>query len=504
MAAKIIKSGSEYDVIIIGSGPAGIFTALELAGDNLKNILILERGRDINQRYCPIEKGDSFCHHCQPCSLLCGWGGAGAYSDGKLVLSKKIGGRLEGYVEKKALTELVKYVDRIYLDLGAPGKVYGNNREETEKWRLKAKKIGLELIQTSIRHMGTELSREILTKIKDKLRGKVKIKLEIEAARLLVKKGKIAGVSTKKGKRFFSKFVVVAPGRSGIGWLTQEARRFNLPLSQNPVDVGVRVELPASVLANIVSATYEPKLIYYSKVFNDRVRTFCMNPNGEVVPEFTPLEKVHPVTNSFVTGQADFDPVRDRQVSERSSLTGFTEGILTVNGHSFSRKKTAYTNFAILVSTTFTQPFNDSIAYGQYLAGLANLLSGGILVQRLGDLKAGRRSTRLRIERNGFPPSLSMATPGDLSFVLPYRYLVNLLEMLQVLNKLCPGVDSPHTLLYGVEVKFYSSQWKLSRNFESRIENLFVIGDGAGITRGLMQASISGVIVAREIKKRLM
>ena len=465
MAAKV-KSSSEYDVIIIGSGPAGIFAALELAGYNLKNILILEKGQDINRRDCPIQKIDSFCRRCQPCSLLCGWGGAGAYSDGKLVLSKKIGGHLEKYVEKKDLTQLVKYVDQIYLSLGAPEKVYGNNREETEKWRLKAKKTGLELIQTSIRHMGTELSREILAKIKGKLKEKIKIKLGTDVAQLLVKKGKIRGVSTKKGKRFFSKFVVAAPGRSGIGWLTQEARRFNLPLSQNPVDVGVRVELPASVLANIVSATYEPKLIYYSKAFNDRVRTFCMNPNGEVVPEFT-------------------------------------EGILTVNGHSFSRKKTDYTNFAILVSTTFTRPFNDSIAYGQYLAGLANLLSGGILVQRLGDLKAGRRSTKLGMEKNGFPPSLSMATPGDLSFVLPYRYLVNLLEMLKKLDRLCPGVDSPHTLLYGVEVKFYSSQWKLSRSFESRIENLFVIGDGAGITRGLMQASISGVIVAREIKKRL-
>jgi len=301
--------------------------------------------------------------------------------------------------------------------------------------------------------------------MRQELEGKAEIKTRTDIKGLIVKNGAVEGVKTVNGEKFFGKYVIVAPGRSGAEWLQTEAQALSLKTLNNPVDIGVRVEVLASVMENLTNALYEPKIIYYSRSSDDQVRTFCVAPYGEVV------------TESY-------------------------NGVLTVNGQSYAERKTENTNFAILVSTSFTEPFKEPIAYGKYVARLSNLLSGGILIQRLGDLEAGRRSTPERIARSVVTPTLKNATPGDLSFVLPYRYLADIREMLQALDQIVPGIHSRDTLLYGVEVKFYSSRLQLSNCLETKICNLFTIGDGAGVTRGLVQASASGVIVAREILKR--
>jgi uncharacterized FAD-dependent dehydrogenase len=301
--------------------------------------------------------------------------------------------------------------------------------------------------------------------MRQELNGKVDIKMGKDVKGLIVKNGAVEGVETVDGEKFFGKYVIVAPGRGGAEWLQTEAQALGLKTLNNPVDVGVRVEVLAAVMEELTNILYEPKFVYYSKFFDDQVRTFCVAPYGEVISE------------SY-------------------------NGVLTVNGQSYAERKTENTNFAILVSTSFTEPFKEPIAYGKYLARLSNLLSGGILIQRLGDLEAGRRSTPERIARSVVTPTLKNATPGDLSFVLPYRYLADIREMLEALDKIAPGIHSRDTLLYGVEVKFYSSRLELSSSLETKIRNLFTIGDGAGVTRGLIQASASGVIVAREILKR--
>jgi Uncharacterized FAD-dependent dehydrogenases len=301
--------------------------------------------------------------------------------------------------------------------------------------------------------------------MRQELEGKVEIKMRKDVKGLLVKNGVVEGVETVDGEKFYGRYVIVAPGRGGAEWLQTEAQALGLKTLNNPVDVGVRVEILAAVMEELTNVLYEPKFVYYSRFFDDQVRTFCVAPYGEVISE------------SY-------------------------DGVLTVNGQSYAERKTENTNFAILVSTSFTEPFKDPIAYGKYLARLSNLLSGGILVQRLGDLEAGRRSTPERIARSIVTPTLKNATPGDLSFVLPYRYLADIREMLEALDKIAPGIHSRDTLLYGVEVKFYSSRLELSNSLETKIRNLFTIGDGAGVTRGLIQASASGVIVAREILRR--
>jgi hypothetical protein len=396
---------------------------------------------------------------------LSGWGGAGAFSDGKLTLSTEVGGWLNQYVSETELNKLVSHVDSIYLKFGATERVYGENIEKVEEIERRASLAGLKLIQQRIRHMGTERCAETLRKMRQELNDKVEIKLRKDVKGLIVKNNVVEGVETVNGERFFGKYVVVAPGRGGAEWLQTEAQALGLKTLNNPVDVGIRVEVLASVLEELTNVLYEPKFIYYSKFFDDQVRTFCVAPYGEVISE------------SY-------------------------NGVLTVNGQSYAERKTENTNFAILVRTSFTEPFREPIAYGKYLARLSNILSGGILIQRLGDLEAGRRSTPQRIARSVVTPTLKNATPGDLSFVLPYRYLADIREMLEALDKMAPGIHSRDTLLYGVEVKFYSSRLELSNCLETKIRNLFTVGDGAGVTRGLVQASASGVIVAREIIMR--
>ena len=454
----------KYDVIIVGAGPAGIFSALELTQKNNLKVLMLDRGQDIDRRKCPSSRGFE-CMHCDPCAILCGWGGAGAFSDGKLTLSTEVGGWLNQYVSNKELSELLSYADKVYQKFGATEHTYGGNTEAIDEIERKASLAGLKLIRQRIRHMGTEWCAQTLKKMRQELNGKVEFKPKTDIKGLIVKNDTIEGVETVNGEKFFGKYVIAAPGRSGAEWLQTEAQALGLKTLNNPVDIGIRVEVLASVMEELTKVLYEPKLIYYSRSFDDQVRTFCVAPYGQVI------------TESY-------------------------DGVLTVNGQSYAERKTDNTNFAILVSTSFTEPFKEPIAYGKYVARLCNLLSGGVIIQRLGDLESGRRSTPERIDRSVVTPTLKNATPGDLSFVLPYRYLADIREMLQALDTIAPGIHSRDTLLYGIEVKFYSSRLQLSNCLETKVHDLFTIGDGAGVTRGLIQSSASGVIAAKEILKR--
>ena len=445
----------DFQVIVVGAGPAGIFAALTLADLGIDSILLLEQGKDLNER-----------KRLNPADMLCGWGGAGAYSDGKLMLSPEVGGSLGDFLDREDLYQLLKKADAVFVTHGAPDRVFGETSPKLEELADRARLAGLELIPTRMRHIGTENCVPVLDRLKQSLLGRVETRTNCRVQNLLVENGQVSGVKLTDGKVITSRFVVAAPGRSGASWMKAQAELLGLRTQASPVDIGVRVELRASVLKEITDAMHESKLIHYSKSFDDKVRTFCMNPYGHVVTEEN-------------------------------------EGIITVNGHSHAKKVSDNTNFAILVSSAFTDPFDDPIAYGRYIARLANLLGGGAIIQRLGDLLAGRRSTRTRIDRCLIQPTLADATPGDLSFVFPYRHLLSIIEMLEALEQLAPGVYSRHTLLYGVEVKFYSNRIELTPELETNVTNLFAIGDGAGITRGLLQASASGIIAGQTIAERL-
>ena len=457
----------KYDVIIVGGGPAGIFTALQLCEVEGLDVLLLDKGKNIDRRACPSLVSGSGCQRCPSCHLVSGLGGAGAFSDGKLTLSTKVGGHLKDYLGEQRAEELISYADGLYRKFGATDKLYGVG-DVVESLRRKASLADLQLVSVPVRHLGTECSRLVLKAIRDYLSPKIDIVVEKEVSQVLVDRGRVKGVEIQGGKKIASRCVVLAPGREGSDWLVRESDRLGLTLHNNPVDVGVRVEVPAAVLEDLTSVLYESKLEFYTKAFDDKIRTFCMCPGGEVTME----------------------------------STGGGDPVITVNGHSYANSKSDNTNFALLVSTSFTKPFREPIAYGKYLARLANIISGGVIVQRFGDLMEGRRSTPERIERGVVEPTLKSATPGDLSFVLPYRHLKDIVEMLHAMDKLVPGITSHHTLLYGVEVKFYSCRPELTENFETEVKNLFAIGDGAGVTRGLVQASASGVVSASEILRR--
>lgn len=445
----------KYKVIVVGAGPAGIFSCLELAKSGVGPVLLIEQGKDIQNRIDRTGK-----------DLLCGWGGAGTFSDGKLTLSPEIGGFLSEIIPKREVKNLLREADDIFLSFGAPAKIYSPPREILEDLEIQAKLAQMEFVFSAIRHLGTENCLRVLTGIREYLQDKVDIRTETKVDQIVVDSGIIKGVRLASGESLRGEYVISAPGRVGAGWMKKEAARLGLTATANPIDLGVRVEVPAVIMQKLTDLVYEAKLIYYSQTFDDRVRTFCMNPFGEVVREAA-------------------------------------DGLISVNGHSYAEKRSENTNFALLVSSRFTEPFNDPIGYGRAIVSLANLLGKGVIIQRLGDLLAGRRTTERRLSRCITRPTLSEATPGDLSFVLPYRHLKNIIEMLEALEKIVPGVYSRHTLLYGVEAKFYSHRIRLNKELESEVPNLFMAGDGSGFTRGLIQASVSGLVAARAIIKRV-
>lgn len=465
-----------YDVIVVGAGPAGIFTALEL--DKLapdQKILVVDSGGALEHRACPARTGGQ-CVHCPTCSIMNGWAGAGAFSDGKLSLSEEVGGNITSYMTVEEARKLIHYVDGVYLHYGAPEKIYGKSDKFVDKIAYEARKENIRLIPCPVRHMGTEYSYKVLMEMYRYLssRPNFEFREHTTAESVLIENGKAAGIRLSKangGTLVRGRRVVLAPGRGGANWLSRVARETGLKITNNEVDIGVRVEVPNAVMDPLTKHLYEAKLVYYSDTFENRVRTFCMNPGGIVSEEHYDIGS----------------------------------GIAVVNGHSYAEESrhTDNTNFALLVSTRFTEPFHQPIEYGRYIAQLGNMLTGGgIMVQRLGDLLMGRRTDASRLKRSTTVPTLKSAVPGDLSFVLPHRHLTSIVEALRAFDKLAPGLYSKNTLLYGVEVKFYSSKVAVKPNFETEIENLYAIGDGAGITRGLMQSSVTGVVVARDIAEK--
>ena len=451
----------KYKVVVVGAGPAGIFAAIELVRAGVGPILIAEKGHEIGRRRCPAR--ETRCVGCATCDIMTGWGGAGAFSDGKLTLTTEVGGWLADYVGREELVRLIEHVDELWLEFGADSRVYGPDPTEATRLERQAALAGMKLIPMRIRHLGTDRSPVVLGAMHDYLaEAGVTIRHDCAVTRIIEESGRATGVELADGNVVVADAVIAAPGREGADWLAEQAAALRIPLSNNAVDIGVRVECPATVMEPLTDYLYEAKLIYRSRAFGDSVRTFCMNPYGEVT------------TESY-------------------------GDIVTVNGHSFAEKKTPYTNFAILVSQAFTEPFREPITYGREIAHLANLLGDGILVQRLEDLKAGRRSTPARLAQMAGEPTMPQATPGDLSCVVPYRHLTDIIEFLEAMDALAPGIVGSETLLYGVEVKFYSSRLEVDAELRTAVEGLWAIGDGAGVTRGLVQSSASGVVAARSV-----
>ncbi len=456
----------KYDVAIIGGGPSAIFAAYELVINNPEtHVVMIEEGHDIYHRSCPIaEKKVTHCINCKPCNIMRGFGGAGAFSDGKYNFTSEFGGWLNEYLSDKQVEELIDYVDSINLHYGAPTEFYTTKNSSIRKTALE---FDLHLLQAKVRHLGTENNLEILTLLYEFLKERITILIEKHVDEFK-KQGQEFILSLKGDSRQIRcDYLIAAPGRSGSEWFSDKCHKLGLSMSSNQVDVGVRVEIPAELFQHITDEVYEAKLVYRTKRYGDLVRTFCMNPKGYVVSENT-------------------------------------DGIITVNGHSYRDEKlhSKNTNFALLVSNKFTEPFREPQQYGKRIASFSNMLGGGVLVQRFGDLIKGRRTNEHRLSQSFTKPTLA-ATPGDLSLVLPKRHLDNLIEMIYALDKIAPGMANDDTLLYGVEVKFYSSRLQLTSELETEIQNMFGIGDGAGITRGLSQASASGVHVARIIQKRM-
>ncbi len=464
----VIKMENKYDVIIIGAGPSGIFCAYELLDKkpDLK-VLMIEKGRSIEKRQCP-KRVTKECVGCQPCSITTGFAGAGAFSDGKLSLSPDVGGTLPDILGYEKATELIGESDKIYLKFGADTNVYGVDKErEIREIRRAAINANLKLVECPIRHLGTEEGYKIYHKLQEHLKeAGCTMLFHTMVKNIIVEDNVVRGVVTDQDETFYADEVVAGVGREGANWFSHICKEHKIETKVGTVDVGVRVEVRDEVMQFLNENLYEAKLIYHTPTFDDKVRTFCTNPSGEVAAEY------------------------------------YEDGLAVVNGHAYKSKeyKTNNTNFAILVSKNFTKPFKTPIEYGKQIAQLSNMLCGGkILVQTFGDFRRGRRTTEERLCRNNLIPTLKDAVPGDLSLVFPHRIMVDIEEMLLALDKVTPGIASEETLLYGVEVKFYSNKVVVNKDFETSIRGLRTMGDGAGITRGLQQASANGISVARSI-----
>ena len=453
----------KYDVIIIGAGPGGIFAAYELMQQKPDmKVAVFESGHALSKRRCPID-GDKIktCIGCKTCSIMCGFGGAGAFSDGKYNITNDFGGTLFEYIGKKQALNLMRYVDEINLKYGGEGtKLYST---AGSKFKTICVQNGLHLLDASVRHLGTDINYVVLENLYAYLEDKVDFFFDTPVNTIEISDNGYVVKTTDNA--YECEKCVVSVGRSGSKWMEQVCKELDIPTKSNRVDIGVRVELPANVFAHLTDELYESKIVYRTKQYEDRVRTFCMNPKGAVVNENT-------------------------------------NGIITVNGHSYEdpAMQTDNTNFALLVAKHFSEPFKDSNGYGESIARLSNMLGGGVIVQRFGDLIRGQRSTPSRIEEAFITPTLQ-ATPGDLSLVLPKRILDGIIEMIYALDKIAPGTANDDTLLYGVEVKFYNMEVEVNEKLESRYDGLYIIGDGSGITHSLSHASASGVHVARDIVK---
>ena len=462
----------QYDVIMIGAGPSAIFCAYELKRNKPDmKVLMIEKGRRIERRACP-KRNTKVCVGCKPCSITTGFAGAGAFSDGKLSLSPDVGGNLPEILGYDRTIELLKESDDIYLKFGADEKVYGiDEAEEIASIRKKAIQANLKLIECPIRHLGTEEGYKIYSRLQEHLLNEgVDMIFDTMVKDIIIEDGVAKGVVTDKGETYTADEIVAAVGREGSEWLSGICRKYDIETQVGTVDVGVRVEVRDEIMEELNKSLYEAKLVYYTPTFDDKVRVFCSNPSGEVATEY------------------------------------YENGLAVVNGHAYKADeyKTNNTNFALLVSKNFTKPFKEPIQYGKHIAQLSNMLCDGkILVQTFGDFKRGRRTTEERLARNNLIPTLKDAVPGDLSLVFPHRIMVDIEEMLEALDKVTPGIASDETLLYGVEVKFYSNKVVVSKDFETSIKGLRAIGDGASVTRGLQQASANGISVARSILKSL-
>ena len=450
-----------YDVIIIGAGPGGIFTAYELVQKNPNmKVAVFEAGQMLHKRHCPID-GDKVkgCIHCKSCSIMSGFGGAGAFSDGKYNITNDFGGTLYEHIGKQKALELMHYVDKINMDFGGEGtKLYSTAGSKFKKICMQN---DLHLLDASVRHLGTDINYVVLERLYEHLKDKVEFYFECPVDNIHVIEG---GYEITCGDKVYTGTnCVVSVGRSGSKWMEKICKELKIPTQSNRVDIGVRVELPAEVFSHLTDELYESKIVYRTEKYGDRVRTFCMNPKGSVVSENV-------------------------------------GGIITVNGHSYEdpEKQTANTNFALLVAKHFSEPFKDSTGYAESIARLSNMLGGGVIVQRFGDLIRGHRSTPKRIEESFTTPTMS-ATPGDLSLVLPKRILDGIIEMIYALDKIAPGTANDDTLLYGVEVKFYNMEVCVDNDLQTCHKGLYIIGDGSGITHSLSHASASGIHVARSL-----
>lgn len=449
-----------YDIIIVGAGAAGVFMSYELTKlDSNAKVLMIDKGALLQERSCPISRGlTDHCIRCNPCHIMNGYGGAGTLSDGKYNITTDFGGDLHLYVGEKQAMDLMEYVDQVLCSFGgSEAKLFSTANSDLKTLAIRN---DLHLLSAKVRHLGTDRNKEILAKIFEYTSKKVEMQFRTTVEKVEKTEDGFK-ITTSAREELFCRQLVLATGRSGSRWISQVCSDLGIQTKSNRVDIGLRIELPADVFKHITDEVYESKLVYRTKQYGDLVRTFCMNPYGEVVSENT-------------------------------------NGIVTVNGHSYADPSlyTKNTNFALLVSNHFTEPFKDSNEYGESIARLSNMLGGGVLVQRFGDLRKGRRTNEHRLEQSFTVPTLK-ATPGDLGLVMPKRQLDDIVEMIYALDKIAPGTANDDTLLYGVEVKFYNSTVPVDKNLETSVPGLYVLGDGSGVTHSLSQASASGVHTAR-------